>query len=174
CIAEIELVPHATRHVAAARLLAVRRPEGAVEVLLAFLPFADWEKIGEQLLDPLLALGLETKGKDAVPRAAVVAATKSPEPTHRIAAAYVLARAASAHHRPLAALLDDADPRVRFFIGAGLLRARDKRSIPALIGLLDGAPSALAWSAEDLLSRVAGEKAPTAVAGSGRRFEPPQ
>src|SRR5205807_127518 len=68
CIAEIEQVPDASRHVAAARLLAVRRPEGAAEILLAFLPCADWEKIGEQLLDPLLAVGLETKGKEAIPR----------------------------------------------------------------------------------------------------------
>src|SRR5262245_17143225 len=166
CIAEIELVPHAARHVAAARLLAVRRPEGAAEVLLAFLPFADWETIGEQLLDPFLTLGLETKEKDAIPRAAVVAAAKASEPTQRIAAAYVLARAAPAHHRPLTALLDDTDPRVRFYTGAGLLRARDRRSIPALIGLLDGTPSALAWNAEDLLYRVAGEHAPAPIGGS--------
>jgi hypothetical protein len=47
-----------------------------------------------------------------------------------------------------------------------LVRARDARGVPALVALLGDGPAELAWRAEDLLARVAGAKAPPAVAGA--------
>ena len=166
CVAEITQVQHAARNVAAARLLAVRRPEGGAEALLAYLPFADWETVGEQLLDPLASVGIKGTGKDATPLAAVVAAATERAVSRRVAAAHVLGHAAAAHQKPLVPLLDDPEPLVRYHAAAALVRSRDKRGLPALIALLDRAPFVLSWRAEDLLYRLAGEQAPAPVAGS--------
>ena len=53
CIRAIERVPFSNLTAAAAHLLTLRRPDGAAEVLLAYLPFADWDAVGENLLESL-------------------------------------------------------------------------------------------------------------------------
>ena len=164
CIRAIERVPFATLTAAAAHLLALRRPDGAAEVLLAYLPFADWDAVGDNLLEALQVVGLKGKAPKLVPLPSIVNAIKDKESRRRAAAAHVLGHADPAHRKQLAGPLADPDPLVRFHASAALFRARDKMAVPALIALLEEAPLPLAWRAEDWLVRAAGEKAP-ALAG---------
>src|SRR5262249_41951804 len=113
--------------------------------------------VEEEVLAALLALGLG-KGK-ADP--AFTPALKDAAPARRAAAAFVLGRVAD---KPTQAavrkLLADADPRVRLRAAQGLIAGRDRDAVPALIALLDGTPTSVTWRAEELLHRMAGEKAP--------------
>jgi hypothetical protein len=163
CIEEIDNPGFAARGVAAARLLAVRKPPGAVETLLAFLPFADEESVEDAVLDTLLVLGM----KDGRADAAVAAAATASERARRMAAAHVLGRATVPEQRRMAhRMLTDADQTVRFRAAVSLAMVGDREAVPALAALLTDAPLPLAWRSEDLLHRLAGDKAPTANAGT--------
>src|SRR5260370_3297008 len=103
---------------AAARLLAVRKAEGAGEALLAFLRRVEDVWLEEELLTSLGRLAVH----QGTPDAGLLAALKDPLPARRAAAVYVLGRRASAAHRAqVRALLEDADPRVRTRAAEGLL-----------------------------------------------------
>src|SRR5205085_2028631 len=56
---------------------------------------------------------------------------------------------------------------VRFRAVQGLLAGRDRAAVVALPGLLSDTPLSLAWQAEELLIRLAGETAPTVNLGGG-------
>src|SRR5262249_25642584 len=71
---------------AAARLLAVRRPAGALEVLLDYLPHADDNWVEEEVLAGLGELGLRQGAIDPL----LSAALKDPRPARRGAAGFVL------------------------------------------------------------------------------------
>ncbi|MCI0465138.1 MAG: PQQ-binding-like beta-propeller repeat protein [Gemmataceae bacterium] len=166
CVRLIEQVPHGARNAAAARLLAVRRPPGAAAVLLAYLPSADWNALGDDLLAALATVGIDGKGKDAAPVKEVVAALADREEVRRAAAAHVLGQAGIKHRAPLARLISDPSPLVRYHAAAALVRGRDPRGLPVLIALIGEGPPELLWRAEDLLTRVAGEQAPPPVTGA--------
>ena len=160
CLLAVEQLPHAARTAAAARLLARRDPPGAAAALLAYLPSADWDAVGDELLDALVAVGLRG---EAAPVPAVVAALADREALRRAAAAHVLGHTAAGARAPLTRLLTDPSPLVRYHAANALLRARDARGLPALVALLGEGPAALAWRAEDLLVALAGEQAPPPV-----------
>jgi hypothetical protein len=143
--------------VSAARLLVVRRPPRAVEVLLAYLPDAEDEAVEEEVLSALARLG----GAGGKPHPALVAAAHDREPLRRLAAAHVLGRSDVAGHRAEAQrLLRDADLRVRLGAAQVLLSVGFRDAIPPLIPLLEEAPVDLAYQAEDLLVHLAGDAAP--------------
>jgi hypothetical protein len=157
CVAVIEKVPHVEQMTAAGRVLAARKPDGAAAALLAYLPFAD----DEYLEDSLMAASLVVVGLDGgKPAADVLAASADREPLRRAAVAHVLGRAAPEHRKPLAALVKDADARVRYHAAVGLLRTGDRAGGKALLALLADGPPSLAWRAEDMLLRVAGDQPP--------------
>jgi HEAT repeat protein len=160
CLDEIEKIPHAANHLTAARLLVVRAPEEAAAVLLGYLPFADWEAVGEPLLEPLKTVGLKKTGKKTEPVPLILAAVKDQEPTRRAAAAYLLGYTTGAPRDLLRRLLTDGHPLVRFHAAVALLRQHDSRGVPALVALVGEGPLSLAWQADDLLYRVAGERNP--------------
>src|SRR5262249_56227305 len=110
CIRASERVPFATLTSAAARLLAVRRPDGSAEVLLAYLPFADWDAVGDNLLEALQVVGLSGKAPKQAPLPSILSAVKDKESRRRAAAAHVLGHADPAHSKQLAWLLADPDP----------------------------------------------------------------
>ncbi len=56
---------------------------------------------------------------------------------------------------------------VRLRAAQGLLAAKDKASIPALIALLGDSPDELAWQAEELLRYAAGPRSPNFFVGRG-------
>jgi hypothetical protein len=162
-IQEIERVPYVSVMTCLARMLAVRRPAGTVEALLAYMPSASEESVEEALLK---ALAATTTVKDKI-HPTVRAALKDREPARRAAAAYVFGRATPPETAPLLPLLKDTDPSVRLQAATSLVLGRDKAGVPVLIALLAEAPPQLGWRVEDLLFRLAGEAAPRVALGAG-------
>jgi HEAT repeat protein len=165
---EIKLTPVATLMSAACRLLVVRRPAGAPEVLLAYLPNAADETVEEAVFQALASLGL----RDGKPDAAITKALADANTLRRAAAASVVGRCPKKEDRaPAVKLLDDADARVRYEAANALLRSGDKAAMPTLIALLGDAPVALAWQVEEVLFRLAGDQENPPSLGSGDKDE---
>src|SRR5579885_190534 len=156
CLQQIESGADLAVTAAAARVLAARRPPGAIAVLLAYLPSADEQSVEESVVAALQKLGL----RDGKPDPALVRALEDRDPARRAAAAQVVGRAAAEHRKPVAKLLKDADPRVRFHAAVALARAGDKQAVPVLIAALADAPEQLAWQAEGLLCCLAPDQPP--------------
>ncbi len=147
---------------AALRLLALRRPRGAVEVLLAYVPFAESETLAAQLLETLAATGCS--GERADP--ALLRALADPLSVRRAAAAVALCKGkADAELPAVRKLLDDADATVRLRTAGALVHRGDKSAVPVLIALLADLPLDQVWEAEDVLMALAGDKAPTQHVG---------
>jgi HEAT repeat protein len=187
CLEEINRRPDADPAVASAavRLLALRKPAGTMETLLAYAPFNDDDGVEEELLTALKKLGLRTGKADP----SLGPLLHDTNPARRAAAAFVLGRSSHAAEREgVRSLLTDADPRVRLRAAQGLVAGKDKGAVPTLIALLGDAPLLVTWKAEELLYRMAGDRAPSGSLGDGsptarqkyrdlwaewwRRFEP--
>lgn len=157
CITRIEAANPAGLAPAAARLIRVRKPDGACDVLLAFLPFLaeEDEALEEELLGALLVVGVRDGRVDP----AIARALNGPASAQRTAAALVAGRWGSAEHKKqVQKLLTERDLKLRLRAAQGLAAARDRAAIPALIQLLTEAPLPLAGQAEDLLDRAGGGK----------------
>jgi HEAT repeat protein len=147
----------------AARLLALRRPDGTLETLLAYLPFAENESAAAELRDLLVALGVREGKADPV----IVKALRDKVGARRAAAAYALCRAEAAEHYPaVRKLLEDPDPDVRLQTAEALVSARQREGVPALIALLGELPPQRAWEVEDYLARLADGKGPNVPLGA--------
>jgi hypothetical protein len=145
---------------AALRVLKVRRPAQAVEVLLAWLPSAGDETLEEETLAVLVRLGVRQGKIDP----AFLTAARARTPLLRSAAAEVLARGTTEEARVAARrLLRDPEARVRCRTARALLLAREKAAVSVLMALLEDGPVEIAWQVEDLLYRLAGEHAPSIV-----------
>ncbi|HEV3203748.1 MAG TPA: HEAT repeat domain-containing protein, partial [Gemmataceae bacterium] len=145
--------------IAAARLLGMRKPPGATEVLLAYVPFADDESVEEAVVKALLDVAIVSgKGNPAL-----VTALVDSEPARRGAAGFVLGQVPDPQQRhPVISLLGDPVVKVRFQGAQALFASGEKAAVPALIALLtDGSPE-LAWQAEEMLCRLAGDSRPKA------------
>jgi hypothetical protein len=142
---------------AASRLLALRKPDGTVETLVAYLPFAETEDAVHQIIDLLVAIGFPGGKADE----ALIKALKDPIAGRRANALTILCRArATDHLAEMRALLKDKDIMVQLRAAQGLAGLGEKQAVPTLIGLLKDLPLDQIWEVEDYLSRVAGEKAP--------------
>src|SRR5205823_300575 len=122
------------------------------------LPFNESEVIEEETLKALAALGVTDGRVDP----ALIESLRDSAPARRSAAAYVLARAGAANREAVRGLLVDPDPRVRLRSARGLAAVQDRSAVPVLIDLLGEGPLPVAWQAEELLYRIAGDKAPAA------------
>jgi HEAT repeats/PQQ-like domain len=166
CLREIENAPKAEPIAARVRLLALRKPPGAAQTLLAYAPFTDDRKVAEEVrraLLTLLALADDSEGT-----AKVLAKTVGDSnAVRRALAARVLAHSSSPEQRQaVRRLLDDPEPSVRYEAARGLALAGEKEGVQTLIALLDRLPDEQTWEAEELLQRLAGEKAPAVSPGS--------
>jgi HEAT repeat protein len=157
CLEDISGGPGPSLPSAAIRQLVRKKPDGAAEMLLRYVPFAEDETVGDECLNALRTMGLR-EGKAVN---AVVAALHDRETTRRAAAAYTVAFAKDIEQRKQAVqLLRDESPIVRFRTVQGLLAARDPQGVPVLIDFLrEGSPE-ITWRAEDVLLRLAGDKGP--------------
>ena len=145
---------------AAARLLAVRKPGGAIEALFAYLPIAECVGITDEVRNALASLA----GADAKHAAVLLKGLQDPLPLRRAVAAEVLCKSAAADHKDaVRKLLQDPDTRVRLRAAVGLANAKDAAAVPALIDLLPLLPLNQAWQAEDMLYRLSDGKNPPAV-----------
>jgi HEAT repeat protein len=157
CIQRIEEEPAHRLPGAALRLLALRRPQGAAESLLAYLPFAEEENLSEaQSALALLAV------RDGKPEPALLRALADTQPVIRAAAGEALAQAGDAGARPaVRKLLADADVTVRIRVALALA-SRDAQAVEVLIGLIAALPAEQAWQVHDFLTPLAGDLAPRA------------
>jgi hypothetical protein len=163
CLQKIEESAGPAVAAAAARLLAVRKPPEATAVLLAYLPFADGEVVGEEVHTALAALALP-EGK---PDATLLAALDDQAALRRGAAVQAFLRGGAAEKLPgLRRFLQDPEPIVRYQTAFAFLDAKDKESIPTLINLLADLPLERCWPVEDILTRLAGEQAPRLPLGN--------
>src|SRR5262249_24310062 len=117
---------------AAARTLAARQVEEAIDVLLDYLPNIDDSWLEDEMLASLGRLAV--KQGQASPK--LLAAVKGPAPALRAGVVYLLGRRADVSQRGLVrSLLADADPLVRERAAQGLVGKR------ALQVLLEGGPA---------------------------------
>lgn len=157
CIKQIERGPGPALPSAAARLLAQRAPAEAIQVLLDYVPFADDASVEDEVV---AALGVLSAQEPKVPPA-LVAVLKDDLAPRRAVAALVLGQIGDKDNFDVVReLLKDSDARVRIRTAQGLLAAKDKSAVPALLGLLGEGPVPQATLAETLLQGIAGEKAP--------------
>jgi HEAT repeat protein len=163
CLRQIRRGSSQVLVIAAAHLLARRKPAGAAEVLLAYLPFADNDLVVEAVQEALTALAV----RDGKPHPALAAAVADPSALRRGVAAVALLRAGPPGQRAsFRKFLRDPAPEVRLQVGLALAAAKDKEAIPALIDLLAVIPEERSWRVEDVLLRLAGDSAPAAVLDS--------
>jgi hypothetical protein len=147
---------------AAARLVAARKPEGATDVLLAFVPSAENDSVAEEVRTALAGIAVH-EGK-AEP--ALLAALEDPAPLRRAAAVEALSQAGLAKQLPqVRKLLHDQDLGVRQRTGLALAVAGEKEAIPVLIDLLSQLPPARGRQIETFLLRLAGDKPPPVALG---------
>lgn len=150
------------QHRAAVRLLARRAGAGTTPAFLHHLPYIADEEVEADIWYSLDAMA--RKGIDPAFRKALA----SPFPSRRAVAGFVLGRYGDKKQRDDAfGLLSDADATVRLRTAQGMLGAKNKAGVPALIALLDQPSIALAWQAEELLHYTAGKASPKELVGAG-------
>lgn len=139
----------------ACRVLAVRKPAGAVDALLAFSPYApDVNEIN--LREAMTSIAFRDGKVDPV----VVAALEDAAPKRRILAINVLTNVGGKSDLDkVRALIKDAEPTIRARAILALVESGDRQSVPALIELL-GEPGEVPFQAEDLLMYLAGDRMP--------------
>jgi hypothetical protein len=146
----------------AARLLAVRKPAGATEALLAYLPCTEDEVMKWEVGKALQRLAAPNAKPDPV----LVKALADTVPLRRAVAGEVLAGLEAAEIRAaVRKLLADADRTVRLRVAVALACAGDKEAIPVLIDLLAELPREQRWRVEEILYGLADDTAPTFEAG---------
>ena len=145
---------------AAARLLQLRQPDDAIQVLIDFLPFIEDSTVEEEVLGALSRLGVSEGKVDPV----LVSTLHSQAPAQRAAGALLVGWAGNSQQRlKVKQLLHDPDGSVRFRAAQGILASSDKAGLPTLILLLHDVPLELSQRAEDLLRHAAGDSAPTGM-----------
>jgi hypothetical protein len=158
CIQAIEQHTRLGLSATASRVLAERNVSGALETLLAYLPFVDEPWVEEEVRMSIKRLGLV--GGKAAP--VLEQALGDPESKRRVAAAWIVGLSTDSEQRAkVLPRLADAAPEVRFHAAASLLASRESAAVPTLIDLVGAPPLDLAWRAEDLLFRVAGDQGPS-------------
>jgi HEAT repeat protein len=140
------------------RLIALRKPAGAAEALLAYVPYAD-----EEMALPEVQLALNTVAfKNGKPEPAVVRGLSDPQGARRAAAAEALCLGGDRAHLPaIRKMLTDSEPAVRLKVALALAGTGQRDAVPALIDLLGVLPVAEVEPAEEYLQRLAGDRAPT-------------
>lgn len=156
CLKHLDEGHEASLTAAAARTLGRAKPAGAHQTLIDYLPFADAQVV-EDIQEALAALG----SREPEHRQVLMKALRGQHPNQRVAAAVVLCQQLPAKDLGvLEPLLSDPTPSVRLRVALKLVQAREKRAIPVLIDLLGKLPRGEAWQAEEMLIRLAGDKAP--------------
>ena len=156
CLIAVEKTSTVPLLSAAVRLLGQRKPDGAAKALLDFAPFSEHEEVSEVLRATLLPLAL----KDGKPDPALLAALRDKQAACRALAAETLIRVKALEGAAARKLLADDAVFVRFRTALALLDRNDRSAVVPLIDALPKLPLQHAWVAEDVLFRLAGDKAP--------------
>jgi HEAT repeat protein len=149
-----------------ARLIALRKPAGSAEALLAFLPFAEDESIVAEVQRALNAVVRSGDKLDP----AVVRGLSDPSEVRRAAAAEAVCLAGAGEHlEAVRKLLADPEPGVRLKAALALAGVGRREAIPVLIDLVGQLSDGQLAAAEEYLHRLAREKPPEGLtAGESR------
>lgn len=147
---------------ATARLIAHHKPPGSGQTLLDYVPFASDARILEEVQQGLNAVAIADGKVDP----ALLGALSDKHDGKRAAAGEAIVRGGGLGHKKVVeALLDDKSALVRLGVTLALVEAQDKRAVRGLIDLLADVPKDKVWQIEELLHRIAGDKAPEVWAG---------
>lgn len=156
-IERIEQEPARNLPSAAVRLLALRKPAGVVEALLAYLPLAEEENLSGEVKKSLTLLARSNGKLDA----ALVRALDDDLPLLRAFAAEALVqgggKAGCAAVRPL---LKDKLLEVRLRVALAVVMSGEREAVPVLIDLLAAASDDQQGQIEDVLTQLADGSAP--------------
>jgi len=157
CLRKIPKDLLSIRAAAAARLLTLRKPAGAAEVLLGYLPFAPDAHVGEEIKTALVALGKH----DAKTVPVLVETLVDRAGVKRAAAAEVLCRLrASIPPATILKVAKGLEPKFRYHVAQALVDTRHAEGIPLLIALIEEMPRREVWRVEEVLAQIAGDDAP--------------
>ncbi len=119
-------------------MLAVRKPAGVVEALLAYVPYAEDETRSDEVRKALTALALREGKLDPL----LVRALSDARTPVRVMAIQALAQGGGVEGRAaVRKLLTDDAPLVRLRVALALALAKEKDSVPVLIELLAVLPA---------------------------------
>jgi HEAT repeat protein len=140
-----------------ARLIALRKPPGAAEVILAYLPSLDDDGLVYDLQNALNAVAFS----DGKPQPAILKGLNDKSGMRRVAAAQALCAGPRGDHlKAVRALLRDPEPSVRLKVTLALAAAGDHGAVPVLIAQVAELPAELSGQAESHLSLLAGDAGP--------------
>jgi hypothetical protein len=160
CIEQIEGDQRPNVVPAIVRRLAQLHPEGAAKAVLDY-----WVKVEPDSVEAVFADALTVLARQD--RQALVSALADQDPRRRVRAAEALCRAgAGAQKDTIVALLRDPIPEVRLGVALALVPLQEKRAVEELIELLATVPAEQLGYAEDVLSNLAGDKAPAIPLGT--------
>ena len=146
------------------RLVGFKKPEGAGEVLLAYLPMVANDTVVESIFTALPFVTVRGGKVDPT----VVGALTDKLPLKRVAAGVALAAVGPKDYADqIRGLLKDPVAGVRMRVAQALIQNnRDKEAVAVLIHCLLEVPAEKSWPAEELLFRIAGAKAPRVPLGT--------
>jgi HEAT repeat protein len=159
CIASIRVVEieFRSRLPVLARLIALRKPSGAAEAVLAFLPSLDDDGLVEELQNALNAVAF-SGGK---PQPAILKGLGDRSGVRRAAAARALCSLPRPGHlEQVRKLLQDPKPVVRLKVALALACAGDHAAVHHLVSFVAELPAEQSLKAEDYLSQLAGGAGP--------------
>ena len=150
----------ASTSAAALRVLAARKPQGAAEAILQFLPSAEDETVLEEARAALALVAFHEGKIDP----ALEHALKDQAAVRRVAVLDVLCQQARDEPRPLLRrLLRDPAASVRLRAGLALAAGGEAEAIETLIDVLGELPLPRGRQAEEFLSTLAGDLGPKIV-----------
>lgn len=163
CAEQIEARWPSALAAAAARSLALHRPNGTAETLFAFLPSPYDEWVQDEIQNTLDVIARLNHEGNAI----FFHSLASRVSARRTAAAVALCRCGvSVYWRGVRQLLQDREASVRLPVACALAIAGDRQAVPVLIDLLAQLPAEEAEQAEELLYRLAGLQAPPVPLGN--------
>jgi HEAT repeat protein len=146
--------------IAAARLLAIRQPAGAAQVLLDYLTSADDENVIEEIKAALTVLAI----RENKPEPALVKALDDPKALRRVAAIEALCQTGREEVAGIARkMLGDKNKVVQLRASLALANFRDAKAVDTLIKIMGELPLAEAKQAEEYLVILASEQSPKAT-----------
>jgi HEAT repeat protein len=162
CLSEMERDKNVPLALITPRLIALRKPAGAAETLLSYIPYAE-----EDVTLPEIQLALNAVAfQNGKIESAVVRSLSDSQGARRAAAAEALCLGGDRTHLPaIRKLMSDSDPSVRLKVALALAGIGQRDAVLALIDVLADLPAAQSEPAEEYLQRLAGDNAPNPPSG---------
>jgi HEAT repeat protein len=165
CVEAIEMDKAPPLSVTTPRLVALRKPKGAVETILAYMPFVDDETMQDEMQQALNAVAYT--GEKVHP--ALLKATDDKAAARRMAAGVAICAGPLTEYMPrIRKLLADKDPLVRGSVALALAGAKEPEAVPVLIKAVEEGPTEVTEKADDYLVRLARDTAPKDLPDEGK------